>query len=82
MAANAARTTRSNLMTSVMENTLSMERARQEVHQLEILYAEISDKLETRNDVFLTCDDLALVQFREMYFTELLTRISAILEEI
>jgi hypothetical protein len=82
MAANAARTTRSNLMTSVMENTLSMERARQEVHQLEILYAEISNKLETRDDVFLTCDDLALVQFREMYFTELLTRISAILEEI
>jgi hypothetical protein len=82
MAANAARTTRSNLMTSIMENTLSMERARQEVYQLEILYAEISDKLETRNDVFLTCDDLALVQFREMYFNELLTRISAILEEI
>ncbi len=82
MAANAARATRSNLMVSVMENTLSMERARQEVHQLEILYAEISNKLETRDDVFLTCDDLALVQFREMYFTELLTRISAILEEI
>ena len=69
-------------MVSIMENTLSMERARQEVHQLEILYAEISDKLETRNDVFLTCDDLALVQLREMYFTDLLGRIADLLGRI
>lgn len=57
-----------------MPEDMSVDEILEERQSLQAFYNSIHRILTTRDDFFLTCDDDALVQFREAYFVDLLHR--------